>query len=242
MPTLFDLIPDAAVVLAMEPEELAGVVLEMLNAEGGNLPKAVHPANLTNAATLGPFDPEKRDSIGFATAEAWNWLLREGMVAAKPGDQFGWYFVTRRGAQLKTRKDIGDYRKSIELPRSMLHPQILEACWAPYFRGEYDTAVFKAFRELEIEIRAASGLPSHLIGTDLARKAFHEDGPLSDKSTPTAERQALQSIMAGALGSYKNPHSHRKVELDGVEAAEMLILASHLLKIVDRNFLDYMLG
>ncbi|MEV4782113.1 TIGR02391 family protein [Burkholderia sp. LMU1-1-1.1] len=242
MPTLCDLLPDATVVLALEPEELAGIVLEMLNAEPGNAPKGVHPANLTNAATLGAFDPEKRDLVGFAVAEAWNWLIREGMVAPKPGDQFGWYFVTRRGAKLSNRAGVDAHRKANELPRSMLHPQILEACWAPYFRGEYDTAVFKAFRELEIEIRVASELPAHMLGTDLARKAFHEDGPLSDKSAPVSERQALQSIMAGAIGSYKNPHSHRKVALDAVEAAEMLILASHLLKIVDRQFVERIVG
>lgn len=241
MTTLFDFVPDASVVLAMEPEELAGVYLEMLNAEVGNVPTKVHHANLTSAAWLGPFDQEKRDAIGYAAAEAWNWLVREGMIAPTPGDSFGWHFVTRRGAQLKSRSAVYDYRRASVLPRSILHPQIVEACWAPYFRGEYDTAVFKAFRELEIEIRGAGGYPDHFVGPDLARRAFHEDGPLSDKSIPVAERQALSSIMAGAIGSYKNPHSHRKVALDAIEAAEMLILASHLLKILDRNFLDALL-
>lgn len=242
MPTLFELLPDSATVLALEPEELAGVVLEMLNSNGAGTQKKVHPANMTNPDSIGAFDPIVRDAVAFAAAEAWNWLVREGMVAATPGDQFGWHFITRRGAQLRDRKGVENYRKATELPRSMLHPKILEVCWAPYFRGEYDTAVFKAFRELEIEIRTTSELPEHLIGVDLARKAFHEDGPLSDKSTPVAERHALMSIMAGAIGSYKNPHSHRKVALDAVEAAEMLILASHLLKIVDRQFVERILG
>ena len=39
--------------------------------------------------------------------------------------------------------------------------------------------------------------------------------------------------MAGALGSYQNPHSHMKVQLGAEEACEMIIIASHLLKIVD---------
>jgi hypothetical protein len=37
----------------------------------------------------------------------------------------------------------------------------------------------------------------------------------------------------GAIGSYKNPHSHRNVKLDPVEACEMILLGNHLFKIVE---------
>jgi hypothetical protein len=67
------------------------------------------------------------------------------------------------------------------------------------------------------------------------RKAFDVDnGPLTDVLAERAERQARSDLFAGAIGSYKNPHSHRDVNLDDPgEAMEIVMLANHLLRIVD---------
>ncbi len=69
----------------------------------------------------------------------------------------------------------------------------------------------------------------------MIRRAFHKDsGPLTDQGAEEAEKEALSALFAGAIGSYKNPHSHRNVPLDNPrDVAEIIMLASHLLRIVD---------
>jgi uncharacterized protein (TIGR02391 family) len=102
-------------------------------------------------------------------------------------------------------------------------------------RGDLDEAVFKGFKAVEVAVRAPGGYSDKDIGVELMRKAFHPDtGPLRRSSDPAAEREALSHLFAGAIGSYKNPHSHRTVNLtDPREAQEQVMLATHLLHIVD---------
>jgi uncharacterized protein (TIGR02391 family) len=107
--------------------------------------------------------------------------------------------------------------------------------WALYHRGKYDTAVFEAMKAVEVAVREVAKLAPQDIGTALIRKAFAtDDGPLTDITAERAEREARAHLFAGAIGSYKNPQSHRQVALsDPDEAADIVMLANHLLRIVD---------
>lgn len=234
MTTLAELIPDPSSLLALEPDEIAGVALELLAASGPNEPSRLHPSNFTSRDTIGKYPDNRREEIECALMEGWTWLLQEGLIAPRPGDTSGWHFITRRGRRIKDRDGLAAYRNSVILPRKLLHAAIAQACWSAFLRGDYDTAVFQAFKELEVAIRDAGKFKAEDYGVDLARKAFHEStGPLSNQSALVSEKQALSHLVAGALGSYKNPHSHRKVKLTAEEAVEMIVLSSHLLKIVD---------
>lgn len=170
--------------------------------------------------------------------EAWSWLERELFLAPMPGNTGDWRFITRRGQRLlEEGVDVKPYSLGILLASESLDAVLVKKVKPLFIRGDYDTAVFHSFKEVEVRVRKASGLPVGLIGVRLMRKAFHpEDGPLTDLTAENAERTAMMELFAGAVGVYKNPVSHRDVVYeDPAEAADVVRFANQLLRITDRR-------
>ena len=238
---LVNAIPDPDVVLALEPEEL-GAKLLFLVRKGGLQNGIFHPGNLANEgmnswSPSGGTSPHKgrEKEIGLAVAEAFAWLEAQALIVPAEGTNGtnGFRRFSRRAARFEDEAAFKQYAVARRLPKESLHSRIAEKVWMAFMRGEFDVAVFQAMKAVEVAVRDATGIPE--LGVSLMRKAFHpEDGPLTDKTVEKGEREARTALFAGAIGSYKNPHSHRDVPLDDAgEATEVILLANHLLRIVD---------
>jgi uncharacterized protein (TIGR02391 family) len=177
----------------------------------------------------------RQEEVELALTEAWAWLQSAGLLVEKAGPTGGWFFVSRRGKKITSSADLASYLKAQMLPKDQIHPLIAAKVYPAFLRGEYDTAIFLAFREVEVAVRAAGGLPQSSVGEKLMRSAFAPGtGPLSDLNLPTGEQEAMSHLFAGAFGFYRNSTAHRNVPTEPEQAAEVIMFASQLLRIVDR--------
>jgi uncharacterized protein (TIGR02391 family) len=239
MSNLLEIISDPDNLLAMAPEELSRILLNLTNQHLQN--GIVQFSSLKAIIDVSIYQKKNHTQnilieIELALAEAWNWLMVQGILipAAGVNGNNGWVRLGRKARNLLELDSFYKYANSVAFPKSLLHPLIADHVWLDLARGEYDTAVFKAFKQVEIAVRQASNFSQNEYGTDLMRKAFGKNGALTIDDQSEGERDALAHLFAGAIGSYKNPHSHRTVAInDFLEAQEMVVLASHLFRIVE---------
>jgi uncharacterized protein (TIGR02391 family) len=236
MTPLRTLIPDSAAVIAMHSADLAGYVLEVLMSAGQMERGVWNRRNFCMQVSREYTPPGQSQDmdVGVACSTAWSWLESNGFICRHPEQDNDWFLPTPRGKAVRDHQALRQFISNEQLPEAFLHAELLVNVRPLFLQSRFETAVFEAFKSLEVAIRAAAKLGHDMIGVQLASRAFNpEDGVLTDKAAEKGERVALMNLMTGALGSYKNPASHRRVEITAEEARDMIVLASHLLKIVD---------
>lgn len=242
-------VPDANQLLEMPVEDVAGVLLRIgkdINQSAGFTYEGVTEVTLGTgmAATRDSgYPPHLKPRIDEHLGRAWNWLERNSFIEPAPGmnGRIGWRVLTEHGRAVADGKDLTKLRAALSFPKDLIHPTICDKVWTALARNDLDDAVFAAFKAVEVAVREAGQYAATDFGPDLMRRAFDPSdtprenrGRLTDLRNPLAEREALMHLFAGAIGSYKNPHSHRTVNLDDLgEAQEQVVLASHLLRIVE---------
>ena len=119
-----------------------------------------------------------------------------------------------------------------------LHASLAEVVERQFLMGEYELAVFAAMKAVEVRVREMAGLSNSLVGTKLMQVAFgpSEGGQLVDVDAEAGEQVATMELFKGAMGVFKNPSSRRPVDYtDATEAAEIVLLADLLMRILDRR-------
>jgi uncharacterized protein (TIGR02391 family) len=240
MTPLRSLIPDSKAVISMHTADLAGYVLEVLMS-AGQMERSVWNRRNFCMQISGEYSTPGQGqdvAVGVACSTAWAWLESNSFICRHPEQDNDWFLPTPRGTVARDHHAIRQYISNEQLPETFLHTELLVNVRPLFLQSRFETAVFEAFKSLEVAIRNATRLGHEMIGTQLASRAFNpEDGVLTDKTAEKGERVALMNLMTGALGSYKNPSSHRRVEITAEEARDMIVLASHLLKIVEARAL-----
>ena len=239
---LKSIVSDGHDLLAMAPEDLAIAVLRSLNSVDDNARRRGQPA-LFRFTQYCNTEAEKYSSVPqvdvvVAIAAALQHLMTIGMLVPSPhASPWGTFQLTGRAKAVKDAADYQRYRLSSSYPRGLIHPAIERNSYSEFMKGDYDTAVFKAFKTLEDTVRTRAGYGHEKIGVPMMRAAFRPDGgPLTDKTEEEGERDSLMHLMAGALGRFKNPTSHRFTGLDDPAVAiEILQLASLLLRIAEQR-------
>lgn len=239
MSVIANILPPFDVAVEMEPEMLAVHVLECLCIfeEVGDV-RMLNRYNFTLDQTFkGYCESSQYLTIAKAVTEAWIWLQREGLIAPEPFQTGEWVFVTRRGKKLRESADVRKFMITSLLPANTLDPRLALKVRPPFLRGDYDSAIHEAFKEVEHTVRTCAGLTAEFYGLTLMKEAFEPaHGVLAEKDKPLAEQQAVMDLFSGAVGSFKNDCNLRDVQIeDAVEVVELIMLANLLIRIARRR-------
>lgn len=108
--------------------------------------------------------------------EAWGWLEREGFVAHRPNDvNRQGFFVTRAGQRVAQATNFDAWKQESMFPDG-LDPIIMSKVKPEFLRGEYEMAVFRCFKEVEMRVRDKDPSLASESGVDLMNKGFGPNG------------------------------------------------------------------
>src|SRR5260221_1985520 len=123
MLSLFEVLPNPDDLRALEPEELGGILLEIIP---GVLQNGIFSATDLTASLFplvgGGYPQGVQRSVILAVAEALSWLTTQGLIIRDPQQPAAFFLPTRRAGKLKSRADVEAFRKGRILRSSLCRP------------------------------------------------------------------------------------------------------------------------
>lgn len=170
-----------------------------------------------------------------ALSEAWAWIINHGLVARTVGQTSAESVTISRLGEEALRRGASYLRAAHRLDVELV-PELEAQARPQFMRGDFEAAAFMAMKEVEVAVRDVGGLDTSLVGTRLMQEAFRPGGPLHQPDLDPGESVATMELFKGAIGLFKNPSSHRRVDFtDPTEAAEVVLLADLLLRLLRRT-------
>lgn len=237
---IIDLLPTADRLLELTEDELQRVLLGFLAAAAKDPSRhfgATCEGTITELfGSHGGYNMSRRDPVQRAIRRAWRALEKAELIEEPDSvnGKNGYRVISEKGRAVKTDVDFKAAKVRGWLAPELLHPELRGAALRAFAAGDYDTAVFEAFKAVEIAVRKKGRFPSTDFGVALMRKAFDPtSGPLRDTTAKPSRREARQNLFMGAMGELRNPKAHDDPTItDPQMAIEELMTASLLLRII----------
>lgn len=169
------------------------------------------------------------------TYEAVQELKIKGLIVpdyTQRSEQF--QLLTEMGKQIVENQQDPDIF-GLRLEEIVKNQELLKQSLDSFNNGDYESAIFNAFKLVEETVRTKAGLDASDVGVNLMTKALKPTtGRLYIPSCQVvAEEDGIHSLFRGAIAFFKNPTSHRTVTYnDRLQAIQTIVFAEVLLNIV----------
>lgn len=222
----------------MQPDEIGRLVLPRIAQQLRRSPHGFVPRELARSvaqdASVRADGPNEYAEL---ISEGIGFLDRSGMLIDAPEQvQAHFYRLSRAGWRAaEDPQNAGFTTVAGQEARTLLHPEIARAALGDLERNELDKAVYSAYRQLEIAVRAKGDVRSTAKNTfyDAFAHKGDERGPLITDDMETGEALSMREAFAGMYGFFRNPSAHREVQADPEQAMRLLIAASALHYVLD---------
>ncbi len=125
--------------------------------------------------------------------------------------------------------DVVKAKSPMAFSLEFLNNRLVEKCSDHFYAAKYDDCILNAAKLVEVMVREAAKLEDTDFGVQLMRKALKPDAPIIRFSNVSAEQEAVMNLFCGFIGYFKNPHSHKFMNVsDPLTTFEILGVANHL--------------
>ena len=235
--------PDAGQLLSAPSLEVERVLLRQVVEYCSD---GLHPMVTRDSISIGLFDAngyphsaEVRADTTRVIGRAWKGLEDAGFIEEPDpaNGKNGYRVPSGMGKRAYAGTDYSGVRMRSKFSRDMFHPALPDAAWNAFGVGDYDTAVFEAFKSLEVAVRTKGQLRQYRFRCGAYEKGFRPRyRTAANNAAPRPRRVARCELFTGAFRRDTESKGHNDPAIMGHFDRSRRIDGSRLLRrIVDMH-------